>query len=132
MTLMKTVLLIGLGSGLGGMLRFLAGGWIQRAWPQHLPVGTIAVNVTGCLIIGLLAGLLRKGGEPVLNGDAREFLLSGLLGGYTTFSAFSLQSLVLAREGMGGTAVINVAVSLVLCLGAVWIGFALARVFGPV
>lgn len=127
---MKTVLWIGLGSGLGGMARFLAAGWVQRAWPQHLPVGTIAVNISGCLLMGLLAGLLRKGGEPVLTGDAREFLLSGLLGGYTTFSAFSLQTLALVRDGHGGAAVMNVAVSVTTCLAAVWAGFWLARTLG--
>lgn len=109
---MKTVVLIGLGSGLGGMARFLVAGWVQRTWPMHLPIGTILVNVSGCLLMGLLAGFLRKGGEPWLTGDYREFLLSGLLGGYTTFSAFSLQTLALARDGHGQAALVNVLLSI--------------------
>ena len=74
-----------------------------------------------------LSRFLRKGGAPWLTGDYREFLLSGLLGGYTTFSAFSLQTLALARDGHGGAALGNVVLSVTTCLVAVWAGFWLAR-----
>ena len=124
---MSTVAWVGLGSALGGILRYLAAGWVQRTWPHALPVGTMAVNVSGCLIMGVLAGLRTEGGEPALKPEVREFLLTGVLGGYTTFSAFSLQTLALYRDGQPAWAFAYVVLSVALCLGSVAAGYALGR-----
>ncbi|HAB19485.1 MAG TPA: fluoride efflux transporter CrcB [Verrucomicrobiales bacterium] len=115
-----------MGSALGGMARYLAVNGVYRLWPHHLPFGTIAVNVTGCLLMGLLAGWRTPEGEPWLKPDLREFLLTGVLGGYTTFSAFSLQTLALMREGHHQAAAANVLLSVGLCLGAVAFGYAVS------
>lgn len=112
------------------MARYLAGGAIQRLWPSHLPLGTLTVNVTGCLLMGLLAGWRTAQGDPALTPPWREFLLTGVLGGYTTFSAFSLQTLALLHEGRQGAAAANVALSVGLCLGAVALGYWVSRNWG--
>jgi CrcB protein len=107
---------IAIGSALGGMLRFWLGGWVaDRLGAAYL--GTVAVNVSGSLAIGFIAAL---GPLPL----TRQLLMIGLLGGYTTFSSFSLQTLELAREGRWSTAAVNVALSVGLSLAAVWIGHA--------
>ncbi len=87
----------------------------------------MAVNITGCFAMGLLAGLRAPGGEPWLKPDWREFLLTGVLGGYTTFSAFSLQTLALYRDGHPGLAVFHVVASVLACMGAVIVGYTLGR-----
>ena len=105
---------IALGSALGGMLRFWIGGVVgDRLGAAYL--WTVFINVTGSFAIGFIAGL---GPIPF----TRQLLMIGLLGGYTTFSTFSLQTLELAHEGRWSTAAANVVFSLVLSLGAVWLG----------
>ena len=94
---------------------------------QRFPWGTLLVNVAGSFAIGLLAALVTADGRPALGSDARAFLMVGVLGGFTTFSSFSLETLTLARTGALGAAAANVALSLVLCLGGVWLGFAPPR-----
>jgi len=113
---------IALGSAVGGMLRhFVASGtakWIESlaGAPQTLAfVGTIFVNVSGSLAIGAIAAF---GPSPLV----RQFFMIGLLGGYTTFSSFSLQTLELAHEGRWLHASGNVLLSVVLSIGAVWLG----------
>lgn len=124
---MNTVLWVGIGGALGSVARHGMSQAIHRLWPHHLPLGTITVNVIGCFLIGLLAHLRHAGGEPWLRAEWREFVLVGCLGGYTTFSAFSLQTLDLLREGRPAWALANVLLSVGLCLGAVWAGFGLSR-----
>ena len=111
---MHPYLLVAIGSALGGVLRFWLAEWMGgKLGAVHL--GTVFVNVTGSFAIGLLAAL---GPGPF----ARQIFMVGLLGGYTTFSAFSLQTLELAREGRWAAAGANVALSVVLSLVAVWLG----------
>ena len=96
------------------MLRFWLGGWCgDRLGAAYL--GTVLVNVTGSFAIGFIAAL---GPIPF----TRQLLMIGLLGGYTTFSSFSLQTLELAHEGRWSTAAVNVVASVLLSLGAVWLG----------
>jgi CrcB protein len=105
---------IAFGGALGSVARFSLGGAIAR-WAGHAFVGTLSVNVSGCFAIGVLAALgLAKPWE--------NLFLVGLLGGFTTFSSFSLQTLQLFHEGRAATAVVNVVVSVLLCLVAVWLG----------
>jgi len=123
------LVLVALGGALGSMLRFLASGTAQRLWPGiAFPVGTLVVNVSGALLIGLLGGLAE--GRQFLVPGLRVFLLTGLLGGYTTFSAFAFESLGLGLDGAWLRLVLNVAGQVVLGLGAAWAGYALGRAMG--
>lgn len=118
-------LLVGLGSALGGMGRFWLSGLITQRFGEGFPWGTLFVNVTGSFLIGFLAAFGESGGRtgsrpPAVVG---QFFMAGICGGYTTFSAFSLQTLRLAQNGEWPQAVMNSAASVGLCLAAVWLGF---------
>lgn len=119
---MVTYLWIGLGSALGGMARYWCSGVVARLIGEAFPWGTIAVNVIGCLAIGYIAALISPDSRFVVASDARSFLMIGVLGGYTTFSSFSLQTLNLARDGEWMWAAANIVFSVALCLMAVWAG----------
>ena len=117
-----TYLMIALGGALGSVLRFWLGGVIgHKAGAPFW--GTLFVNVTGCFLIGLL-GNLRENGPGEFD---RYFLMVGVMGGYTTFSTFSLQTLELFHAGNTGLALANVALSMVLCLLGVWLGATAGR-----
>ncbi len=119
-------LLVGLGSALGGMARHWATGFAASRWGMAFPWGTLGVNVIGSLIIGVLAAGLVPGTRWVLPIPARELLMVGVLGGYTTFSSFSLQTFMLMEQGDWLRAGGNVVLSVVLCLVAVALGYLLA------
>ena len=116
--------LVAIGSGLGGVSRHACAVFVARFSPQF-PWATLFVNVSGSLAIGIL-GALFMAPERTNSGQwARELLIVGFLGGFTTFSAFSLQTLQLLRDGKSIAAVCNVVASVALCLAATWIGFAI-------
>jgi|SRR5882672_11984865 len=118
-----TYVWVAVGGALGSVARYASTVFIARTTASTLPWGTLAVNASGSLVIGLLAALLAANGKPLVAGDARAFLLIGVLGGFTTFSSFSLETLALARAGAWAAAGANVMGSVVLCLVAVWLGF---------
>ena len=124
-------LAVGFGSALGGMGRFWFAGFISQRYGDAFPWGTILVNVTGSLAIGLLAALV--GTEDRLSAKlspfAAQFFMAGICGGYTTFSAFSLQTLKLIQSGSLPQAGANVALSVIACVIAVWIGYLAGQVF---
>jgi len=113
---------VALGSALGGMGRYAFTGLGARYVSETFPWGTLFVNVTGSLAIGALAVLIPVDSR-VLSDNARDFLMIGICGGFTTFSSFSLQTLNLARNGEIGAAAGYTLGSVVLCLVAVCIGF---------
>lgn len=113
-----------LGSGLGGVLRFLCSGLVARTFGETFPWGTLLVNVSGSFLIGLFAVVSGSDGRLLVGSMARQFVMVGIFGGYTTFSSFSLQTLNLARDGQWWLVAANIALSLVLCLAGVWLGFA--------
>lgn len=122
---MRQTLLVGLGGGLGAIARFQVGRLVlRRLADTHFPVGTVLINVTGCLLAGVLAGLVEK--HDALGGSTRLFLLVGVLGGYTTFSSFGLETILLLQRHEPGAAALNVAVSVAAGLAAVWLGLRLA------
>jgi CrcB protein len=121
---MNTYLWIALGGAIGSVVRFATTEWAQARWPSAFPWGTLLVNVLGSLIIGMLAALSETG-RWQLSLEYRQFLMIGVLGGYTTFSSFSLQTLMLMRNGAALTAGLNVLASVSLCLLAAWCGFVL-------
>lgn len=121
---------IGLGSALGGMARYGCSGLVARYIGATVPWGTLIVNVSGCLAIGFLASLAAADGRLLLSADARAFLMIGVCGGFTTFSAFSIETLDLARDGDWLWAGANVILSVLLCLLAVWLGHIGATALG--
>lgn len=127
MNLALTYLTIAIGSALGGLARFICGGLAAAFWGVAFPWGTILINLLGSFVIGLFATLTGSEGRLLVGTLGRQFVMIGLCGGYTTFSAFSLESLALLQSGRAVAARGNVLLSLVLCLGAVWIGHVVAR-----
>jgi CrcB protein len=117
---------VALGGALGSVARYACTGLAVRWLGSGFPWGTLFVNVSGSFAIGLLAALLSADGRPLLGSDARAFVMIGVLGGFTTFSAFSLETVNLVRGGAIGAAGANVALSLALCLLGAWLGFAAA------
>ena len=110
---MRMILAIGVGSFIGGVSRYLLSVLIQAKTAAHFPVGTLAVNIAGCLLIGVVFGFFEKGQvAPAWY----LFLTTGVLGGFTTFSAFSVETLALFRNGHVGTAVLYVCTSVLLGL----------------
>lgn len=117
------LLVVGAGGFLGTCLRFLLNVGVQLALPGvHFPLGTLAVNVLGCLAIGFLGGLADL--RPILDPHLRLFVFVGVLGGFTTYSAFAYETLSLARDVDLSRALLNVALHIVLGLGAAWLGHA--------
>jgi CrcB protein len=129
MQLLMQYLVIGLGGALGSMLRFGLGSLIDTNVQKTgyiFPWGTIIVNITGCFVIGFIFTISAGEGRLMLSSLTRQFIMIGILGGYTTFSSFSLQTLTLAQSGQWWGAVANVVLSVVLCLVGVWLGALLA------
>lgn len=120
-----TLLWVALGGALGSVLRYKIAGWVQVGGGGTFPVGTLFVNVTGAFIAGLLATYLLE--RSSVSVEVRTGLLIGVLGGYTTFSSFSVETLTLANEGQWLYVVVNVTASVMGALLAVWLGQTLAR-----
>ena len=112
-----------LGSGLGGVLRFGIASAVAARWGEAFPWGTLLVNVAGSFLIGFVAALLAEGARPLLGTEPRHFVMTGVLGGFTTYSSFSLQTFALARAGEWTKAVANAGGMFVLCFAAVGLGF---------
>jgi fluoride exporter len=129
MQLFMQYLVIGLGGALGSMLRFFIGSVIDmsvRKGASPFSWGTIIVNITGCFIIGFIWTISASEGRILLSSYTRSFILIGILGGYTTFSSFGLQTFLLVQANQRWEAAANVLLSVVLCLLGVWLGAMLA------
>jgi CrcB protein len=96
--------------------------FLGEKYGETFPVGTLVVNVLGCFIIGLFAAMTRADGGLLVHPLVRQAVMIGFLGGFTTFSSFALQTVALAGDGEWAYATLNVLLSVVLCLLAVWIG----------
>ena len=123
---MDKLLLVGLGGALGSMLRYSVGGLVGRfraGWT--FPLETLLINVSGCLVIGLLSGLGESRG--VFSASARAFLFIGVLGGFTTFSTFGYETFQLLRDGQWPAAMLSTSLQVVLGIGCVWLGHAISR-----
>jgi CrcB protein len=121
----KALLLVALGGAIGSVARYkLSGAILHHTLDWRFPAGTFAVNVTGCLVAGLLAGLAEK--QDMFTADVRLLLFTGLLGGFTTFSAFGLETMYLVKRGELGIATANVALSVLAGLFALWLGMGIS------
>jgi len=118
---MIKILLVGTGGFLGSVSRYLVGGWVHRLSGNHwFPYGTLTVNVLGCFVIGVVGGVAQS--KHVMTDEMRLFLLVGLLGGFTTFSSFSHETVLLAKNTQTLAAFVNVLFQISICLGAAWFG----------
>ena len=122
MLLRHPYLLAGLGGAIGSVGRVMMTNLITRWMGDEFPFGTIVVNITGAILMGLLAGYSTSDpGKLIFSPAARTFLMIGVLGGYTTFSSFSLQTFLLLEQGNRSGALLNVLLSVVLCVAGIWI-----------
>ena len=121
-----TLLLVGIGGFLGASMRYLAAAWVQNAiGSAGFPYGTLAVNAAGCLLIGLVVGFFEA--RQPLSSEAQAFVIVGVLGGFTTFSAFGMDTIRLVRDGayLAGSA--NVVLQVAIGLSAVAVGLRLGQ-----
>lgn len=125
------VLLVAIGGAIGSVLRYLAGAMVLKFAPSDFPYGTLFVNVVGCFVIGLLVPGLLPHSPAATSGhlQMKLLLVTGVLGGFTTFSAFGLETYTLYRGGHVTLAGLNIVLSLVLGLGAVALGTRVGRVW---
>jgi fluoride exporter len=123
--MMGKLLLIGLAGLAGTLSRYWLSGVVARRYGETFPMGTLAVNLVGCFLAGLLFYLLQE--RFLLNQTARTVVMIGFLGGFTTFSSYGLQTFTLLQDGEFAFAAANVVVSNVVGLVFVWVGYTLAR-----
>lgn len=120
-------LAVAAGSALGGMARYWLSGLTARWLGESFPWGTIMVNISGSLVIGFFAAVTGPDGRWMAGLRLNPFFATGVCGGYTTFSSFSLQTLRLAQQGQWLHAAGNLLGSVILCMVAVWLGHALGQ-----
>jgi CrcB protein len=116
------LLLVILGGALGSGLRYLLSGVVAARFGESFPLGTLSVNVIGSVAIGFFATISGTEGRWLVSPAARVFFMTGVCGGFTTFSSFSLQTLTLARDAEWLYAGLNILGSVALCLIGVWLG----------
>ena len=117
---MLKLLIIGGGGFLGAVARYVLTGFAQRVFDTLFPIGTLVVNVLGCLCIGVMIYLVED--RMVLSSDMRLFLAIGLLGAFTTSSTFGYETIQMLRDGQSLGALVNVLLNVTLGIGAVWFG----------
>ena len=121
-----TLIAVACGGALGASLRYLTGGWALRTFGAGFPVGTLTVNVVGSLAMGILAALFVARGQGA-SAPLAAFAMTGVLGGFTTFSAFSLDAVTLIEKGRMLAAFGYVSVSVVASIAALFVGLTLTR-----
>lgn len=126
---MKGLILVALGGAIGSVARFKLSGYVlHHTIDWRFPAGTFAVNVIGCLVAGFLAGFAEK--YDFMSAETRLLLFTGILGGFTTFSAFGLETMFLLRRGEVLIASANIFLSVAMGLAALWLGLGLASLKG--
>jgi CrcB protein len=123
---MWNALWIFVGGGLGSLARWGVSGLAANKFGETFPWGTLIVNISGSFVIGLFATATGTDGRWLAKDTFRQFFMVGICGGYTTFSSFSWQTLTLAENGQWFKAGANVALSVLLCLIGVWLGYLVA------
>ena len=123
---MYPVLLVGIGGALGSIARYLSGVAVGRVWPSSFPLATMLINITGSLIMGLFIGWLART-TPAWQADARLFFAVGVLGGFTTLSSFSLDTVVLIERGEVTQAAAYVLGSVLISILALFAGLLIMR-----
>ena len=122
---MNVILLVAVGGAVGSVARYLMASGIQSSTGWSFPIGTVLVNILGCFLIGILYVLLVARPDP--RQDLRALLMVGVMGGFTTFSSFSLETVTMALQGNYTGATLNVVLSVAACLAGTVLGISLAR-----
>jgi CrcB protein len=123
---MQRLIFIGLAGFAGTLMRYWLSEWTARRFGETFPTGTLVVNLIGCFLAGLFFSLMFD--RYLVSPTVRTVILIGLLGGFTTFSSFGLQTFTLLRDGEMGLALLNIAISNVGGLLMVWVGYSLAKI----
>jgi len=123
--MIRTLLLIAIGGGIGSMLRYLTSLAIEKYCATIFPLATFIVNVLGCLLIGIIMGLLEK--NQMTNASMKWLLVTGFCGGYTTFSTFGYENISLLQGQHSGLAFLYIAASVIAGLLAVWLGLCFVK-----
>ena len=123
---MYPILLVGAGGAIGSIVRYLSGVAVGRVWASAFPLATMLINISGSLIMGLFIGWLART-TPAWQADARRYFAVGVLGGFTTLSSFSLDTVVLLERGEFGQAVLYVLGSVVVSIAALFVGLLVMR-----
>ncbi len=123
--MLKTALIIALGGGLGSTLRYFTSIFVSKYWSSNFPLATFIVNSIGCLLIGFIIGLLEK--NQLSDSRLKWFLVTGICGGLTTFSAFGMENYNLFQNNNSLLAFVYIAMSIVIGLLAIWLGIFLSK-----
>jgi CrcB protein len=121
----RSLLLVAIGSCIGGVSRFLCQQFIQKHFPSSIPFGTLSVNIIGCFIIGVIYGLANK--NNILSPELRIFIATGFCGGYTTFSSFAYENISLIQEGEFYYTGVYILLSLIIGFAAVYAGILITK-----
>jgi CrcB protein len=121
----RAIILVALGGGFGSVLRYLTTLFISRYFQAAYPLGTFAVNITGCLIVGMSLGLFER--QQLASPDLKLLFITGFCGGYTTFSAFSAENIGLFQSGRSLAAFLYIVSSITIGMLAVWLGIIITK-----
>ena len=122
---MTQLLMVGAGGAFGAIGRYLLSTWVYSLTGRAFPWGTLAVNLLGSLLMGFLSVWLLE--RMTVSTEMRALLMVGFLGAFTTFSTFSIETLLLLEEGAGARACVNIAISVITCIFAAWMGTLIAK-----
>lgn len=125
--MIKTIFLVGTGGFLGSVSRFLTSRFMQNIYPSAFPFGTFFVNITGCLLIGLIYGFSER--SSLLTSEWKIFLAAGFCGGFTTFSTFANENLALLRDGAFFNFFLYTGLSVFLGIAATFLGVLITKIF---
>lgn len=123
--MLKTIFYIAIGGAIGSVLRYLTSVLVHKYWSNHFPLATFITNVLGCLLIGLLIGILEK--NNLSNSNLKWFLITGFCGGFTTFSTFGYENFNLFQAQNSAMAFVYIGTSIFLGIMAVWLGLFLSK-----